>query len=159
MRRGSPCLAITAGLLALALTPVPAGAGGDPAPAGKAPKPKQIKLACALKSNGSLRFITRSRQCRSRVGKLVKIAPGPVSVCVRKRATIKPRAVVTARRIKNQLAAPATPGRPRRVLLRREALEDDASFEEPAALPSPWAVPRVPGVCAEGRAATGHRAA
>ncbi len=89
MLRGAAWLATITGLFALALAPT--------AVAGAAPKPKQVKLACALKSNGGLKFITRTRQCRSRVGKLVRVDRGPVSVCVHKRGRIK--------RIKNQVAA------------------------------------------------------
>ena len=84
------------------------GSPADPepraAPAAKAAKPKQIKLACALKSNGTLRYITRASQCRARMGALLRLDPGPADVCVRKRSTIKPRGVAAARRITNQVA-------------------------------------------------------
>jgi hypothetical protein len=66
---------------------------------------KRIKLACALKTNGTLRFVTRARRCRRRTGTLVRLDPGPTDVCERRRGTRGGKLkAAAAPRVKRQLA-------------------------------------------------------
>jgi hypothetical protein len=95
-------LAVGGGFGALAAT-----APDDVVSAGaKVPKPKRIRLACALKSDNTLRFVARARGCRARVGTVVRLDPGPAVVCVRKRGTRRGSLkAAAAPRITRQLAA------------------------------------------------------
>jgi hypothetical protein len=104
-------LALTAGG-ALGSLAVTGADGGDPV-AAKSAKPKRITLACALKSDGTLRFVSRARACRTRVGTLMRLDPGPAEVCIRTRGTRSGRLkAAAAPRVRGQLAVCGPAGSP-----------------------------------------------
>ena len=70
-------------LLATVVVLVIGGAG-----AGAAPAPVEMSFACALKSNGLMRYVSNLNQCRKTEDK-VTIKPGPVRVCVQPDGSVR----------------------------------------------------------------------
>jgi len=50
--------------------------------------PIEMKFACALKSNGLMRYVSNLNQCKSTEDK-VTIKPGPISVCVQPDGSVR----------------------------------------------------------------------
>src|ERR671922_210898 len=62
-----------------------AGAAYD---AAAAATPVEMNFACALKSNGLMRYVTNLNQCKKTEEK-VTIKPGPISICVNPDGTVR----------------------------------------------------------------------
>src|SRR5437763_3537678 len=71
-------------LFVLALAVV-AGVSGS---AGATQTPQEMSVACALKSNGLMRYVSTLNQCKNTEEK-VTIKPGPISVCVQPDGTVR----------------------------------------------------------------------
>src|SRR5436309_13351571 len=56
--------------------------------AGSTQVPVQMKFACALKSNGLIRYVSNLNQCKSTEEK-VRINPGPVSLCIQPDGSVR----------------------------------------------------------------------
>src|SRR5256884_221068 len=80
--RLSRTVVITAVLAAVAV------AGGISRDAGATQQPVEMKFACALKSNGLMRYVSNLNQCKNSEEK-VTIKPGPISLCVQPDGTVR----------------------------------------------------------------------
>src|SRR6266516_6898654 len=56
--------------------------------AGATQVPVEMKFACALKSNGLMRYVSNLNQCKNSEEK-VTIKPGPISLCVQPDGTVR----------------------------------------------------------------------
>ena len=78
--------AVTIAVIALGLSgSLVAGAAHDGA---ATVAPVEMKFACALKSNGLMRYVTNLNQCKNSEDK-VTIKPGPISVCVQPDGSVR----------------------------------------------------------------------
>src|SRR5439155_22065484 len=80
--RLSRTIVITAVLAAVAV------AGGISRDAGATQQPVEMKFACALKSNGLMRYVSNLNQCKSTEEK-VTINPGPISLCIQPDGSVR----------------------------------------------------------------------
>ena len=82
MSNSKKALLVGAVLAAVAIALVAAGVGSA------TQQPVEMKFACALKSNGLMRYVSNLNQCKSTETK-VTIHPGPITVCVNPDGTVR----------------------------------------------------------------------
>ena len=53
-----------------------------------APKPKEMKVACASKANGVLRYVARASRCKSNEKAITLDVDNPIDICVKLHGTL-----------------------------------------------------------------------